>query len=264
MKLAILLTATVKASVVGGNFTVEERAQMYASTFQFYANVFGKKYPIIFLENSDYDLSDFKKEFDNQLDIEWIQLRSTEKIPFNPQKGKSFNEYLMIKEGMLRSKKLNACTHFLKITGRYAMVNILTMIKEIEHRAENKVFMGDIKDTNLYEMIGSKNYGHWGDSRYWVAQVKWYKENMLDCYLEMNDCEDGKWAEHYLLRMARKCKKDNRFIFRFRHQVLFNGITGMRTSAELATGKYRQDSLKIRIKCKIRHVLRVLFPNYWF
>ena len=127
-----------------------------------------------------------------------------------------------------------------------------------------KYSWGDIKDTNLYEMIGSKNYGHWGDSRYWVAQVKWYKENMLDCYLEMNDCEDGKWAEHYLLRMARRHRKDSRFIFRFRHQVLFNGITGMRTSAELATGKYRQDSLKIRIKCKIRHALRILFPNYWF
>ena len=80
----------------------------------------------------------------------------------------------------------------------------------------------------------------------------------------MNDCEDGKWAEHYLLRMARKYKRDSRVIFRFRHQVLFNGITGMRTSDELATGKYRQDSLSIRMKCQVRHLLRILFPNFWF
>lgn len=264
MKLAILLTATVKVQVVGGNFSVEERAKMYADTLRYYANVVGKKYPIVFLENSDYNLSDFKKEFDKLLDIEWIQLLPSENLPFNPAKGKSYNEYLMIKEGVLRSEKLKFCSHFLKITGRYAMVNILTMAAEIEKRAINKVFMGDIKDTNLYQWIGSKNYGHWGDSRFWVFSVDYYKTNMLNCYLEMNDCEDGKWAEHYLLRMARKYKRDSRFIFRFRHQVLFNGITGMRTSDELATGKYRQDSLSIRIKCQVRHLLRILFPNFWF
>ena len=264
MKLAILPTATVKVQVVGGNFTIDERAQMYASTLKFYANTFGKRYPIVFLENSDYDLNEFKKKFNEKLNIEWIQLPPSEGLPFNPDKGKSFNEYLMIKEGVLRSQKLKQCTHFLKITGRYAMVNILTMIKEIEKRAENKVFMGDIKDTDLYKRIGSKNYGHWGDSRFWVAQINYYKEHLLDCYLEMNDCEDGKWAEHYLLHMGRKYRRDNRFIFRFRHQVLFNGITGMRTSAELATGKFRQDRLSIRIKGQIRHFLRILFPNFWF
>lgn len=264
MKLAILLTATVKVQVVGGNFSVKERAVMYSSALRYYANKIGKKYPIVFLENSDYDLSELKKEFNDKLDIEWIQLRPNEKLPFNPQKGKSFNEYLMIKEGVLRSKKLKECTHFLKITRRYAMVNILTITREIEKRANNKVFMGDIKDTRLYEMIGSKNYGHWGDSRFWVCQVEYYKSQMLDCYLEMNDCVDGKWAEHYLLNMARRYKQDKRFIFRFRNQVLFNGITGMRTSKDLATGKFRQDSFSIKIKCQIRHLMRVLFPNFWF
>ena len=264
MKLAVLLTATVKVQVVGGNFSMNERAEMYASTLKYYSKTIGKKYPIIFLENSDYDLDKFKTEFNNTLDIEWIQLRPEEGLPFNPKKGKSFNEYLMIKEGVLRSEKLKECTHFLKITGRYAMVNINTMIREIEHRASNKVFIGDIKDTKLYELIGSKNYGHWGDSRFWVFQTKYYKENMLNCYLEMDDSTEGKWAEHYLLNMARKFKHDDRFIFRFKNQVLFNGITGMRTSAELATGKYCQDSLGIRIKCQIRHLLRILFPNFWF
>ena len=264
MKLAILLTATIKVQVVGGNFTMNERANMYTSTLRFYATTFGKKYPIIFLENSDYDLSELKKEFNDKLDIEWIQLRPSENLPFNPNKGKSYNEYLMIKEGIIRSQKLKQCTHFLKITGRYAMVNIITIIKEIEKRAKNKVFMGDIKDTNLYKLIGSKTYGHWGDSRFWVAQIEYYKDYLLNCYLEMNDCEDGKWAEHYLLRMARKNKKDNRFIFRFQHQVLFNGITGMKTSAELATGKFRQDSFGMRVKSQIRYILRILFPNFWF
>lgn len=48
MKLAILLTVTVKVQVVGGNFNMEERAAMYASTLRYYADRIGKKYPIVF------------------------------------------------------------------------------------------------------------------------------------------------------------------------------------------------------------------------
>ena len=267
MKLAILLTATVKVQARGGQFTTEERAEMYTSTLRYYVTKIGgekKRYPIIFCENSDYDLTEFRKEFDHQLDIEWIQLRPDSGLPFDPKKGKSYNEYLMIKEAVLRSEKLKNCTHFMKITGRYAMLNITSMIREVERRAEDKVFMGDIKDTDLYKRIGSENFGHWGDSRYWVANVDYYKESLLDCYKEMDDSKWGMWAEDYFLKMARKYRQDNRFIFRFRTQVLFNGITGMRTSEDLRAGKYRQDSVAQRVKWSIRQVMRWIFPNWWF
>ena len=264
MKLAILLTATVSVQVKGGNFSVEERANMYASTLRYYAKIIGSRYPIIFCENSDYDLTAFKNEFDSLLDIEWMQFKPQCGLPFDPNKGKSYNEYLMIKEGLLKSEKLLNNSHFLKITGRYAMLNINSMIKEIERRADNKVFMGDVKDTQLYEKIGSKNFGHWGDSRYWVSRIDYYKENLLDCYMDMNDCKWGKWAEDYFLRMSREKRHDSRFIFRFRTQVLFNGITGMRTSEDLKAGKYRQDSFSQRVKWSIRQLMRWLFPHFWF
>lgn len=60
MKLAILLTATIKPHVVGGNFSVAERAEMYASTLRYYAKTIGQEYPIVFVENSDYKLSMLK------------------------------------------------------------------------------------------------------------------------------------------------------------------------------------------------------------
>lgn len=41
MKLSILLTATIKPSVVGGNFTVQERYEMYRSTLTFYSKECG-------------------------------------------------------------------------------------------------------------------------------------------------------------------------------------------------------------------------------
>lgn len=264
MKLAILLTATVKVQARGGQFTIDERAEMYASTLRYYAKTIGERIPIIFCENSDYDLSAFKKEFDSALNIEWIQLRPDCGLPFDKNKGKSYNEYLMIKEGVTRSYKLKECTHFMKITGRYAMLNINSVISEIERRADDKVFMGDVKDTRLYELVGSKNFGRWGDSRYWVFNISYYKENMLDCYLQMDDSVWGKWAEDFFLHLSREYRHDDRFIFRFRTQVLFNGITGMRTSEDLKAGRYRQDSIGQRIKWCVRQVMRWLFPNFWF
>ena len=270
MKLAILLTATVKVQVSSGQFTTEERAEMYASTLRYYVQKVGgdrKRYPIIFCENSDYDLTEFKKEFDSLLDIEWIQLRPDSGIPFVSNRGKGCNEYLMIKESILKSEKLKDCTHFLKITGRYSMLNILSMIREIERRGENKLFMGDIKDTKIYELIGRKNTdsGQWGDSRFWVTNIDYYVANMMDCYLEMNDCVWGSFAEDYLLRMGKKFRNDNRFIFRFNTQVLFNGMeSGSWTTKDLQSGKHRQDSVGQRMKWCVRQVMRWLFPNWWF
>ena len=124
--------------------------------------------------------------------------------------------------------------------------------------------MGDIKDTNLYERIGRTSFGHWGDSRFGVSSVKFYSENMMNCYMEMDDSREGMWAEHYMLRMARSLKHDSKFSWRFRNQVRFNGIAGMLTSRDLASGKYRQDSFSNRVKGELRHILRLLFPSWWF
>ena len=264
MKLAILLTATIQVQVVQGNFSTAERLEMYASTLRYYSKTIGRNYPIIFLENSGYDLSELKKEFHDSLDIEFIQFQPTGELPFDKSKGKSFNEYMMIGGGVNNSQKLLSCTHFMKITGRYAMLNINSIIAEVEKRLHDKAFMCDVKDTGLYEMIGSKNFGRWGDSRYWVASVDYYKNNMLDCYLEMNDSKWGMWAEDYILHMSRRYRQDPRFIFRFHTQVMFNGITGMRTSEDLASGKYRQDSISQRFKWLVKQCLRWTLPNIWF
>lgn len=264
MQLGIVLTATIRVQVANGNFSTEERRDMYSSTLRYYATSIGKRYPIIFLENSDYDLKEMKCEFEDKLDIEWIQLPPGSGVEYRQERGKGYNEYMMVKEGLKVSNKIKKCTHFLKITGRYAMINITTMIKEIENRAEDKLFMGDIKDTRIYEIIGSKNLGHWGDSRFFVANVQYYMENMADCYQEMNDATEDHWAEHYFLRLARTNRHDKRFIFRFRNQVQFDGVSGTISSAQLANGVGRQDSLRNRIKNEVRHILRIIFPNIWF
>ena len=58
-----VLLATIKVQVKGGNFSVAERAEMYASTLRYYAQTIGKSHPILFLENSDFDLSFYENGF---------------------------------------------------------------------------------------------------------------------------------------------------------------------------------------------------------
>ena len=223
MKLAILLTGTIRPAVVGGNFSVKERLEMYTSTLDYYAKVIKKKYPIIFVENSDVDVSFWRKRYCDTLNLELLQFNPKERndISFDVSKGKGYNEYLMIKYALKESGVIQNCSHFLKITGRYSMLNINTMIKEIEYRIEHKdiVFFGDIKDTIIYELIGRKTCSsHWGDSRFFVAQISFYNDYMSDCYIEMNDYICGSWAEDYLVRLSRKYRHDKRFIFRYRHR----------------------------------------------
>jgi len=147
------------------------------------------------------------------------------------------------------------------------MLNIRSIIKEIERRADNTtiVYMGDIKDTCVYKMIGRDTLSsHWGDSRFFMASINFYREHLADCYLEMNDYEEGKWAEHYFLNLSRKYRKDPRFIFRYRSQVRFGGVSGTVSSQQYQCGINGYNSLPNRIKANVRQVLRILFPNIWF
>lgn len=273
MNLGILLTATVKPNVKGGNFTVDERMEMYASTLRYYSRKIGKDYPIILVENSDVDLDTLKSEFTDTLNLTIFQFHPDNPLSyagFDTSKGKGYNEYLMVKKGLdeiTDIPALNELTHFLKITGRYPMLNIRSIIREIERRAEKKgiVYMGDIKDTCVYKLIGRDTLSsHWGDSRFFMADINFYRDNLADCYLEMNDYEEGKWAEHYFLNLSRKHRKDSRYIFRFRTQVRFGGISGTLSSSQYRSGTRGYDSLPNRIKANIRQVLRILFPNIWF
>lgn len=269
MNLGILLTATVRPNVKGGNFSEEERMDMYASTLRYYGHEIGKKYPIILVENSNADISALQREFIDSLDLTIFQFRPDNPVDyegFDPSKGKGYNEYLMIKKGIekLKANRGNDITHFLKITGRYPMLNIHSIIKEIERRTDDKpiVYLGDIKDTCVYKLIGRNTLSsHWGDSRFFMTEIDFYRKNLADCYKEMDDYQAGKWAEDYFLNMSRKYRHNPRFIFRYRTQVRFGGVSGTFSSLNNARG---YDSIFNRFKAGIRQIFRILFPYIWF
>lgn len=73
MRIAILLTSTVRPQVAGANFSVPERMEMYRSTLQYYAETIGREYPVVLVENSDADLSVWEEEFKDSLQLEILQ-----------------------------------------------------------------------------------------------------------------------------------------------------------------------------------------------
>lgn len=263
-KIAIILTGTVEPAVKGGAFSSLERFEMYTSTLDFYAQKIGKNYPVVFLENSNADLSPWVSRFRNKLDLTIMQFRpdSVDFSGFDNSKGKGYNEYLMIKKGLLKMTDADQSpfAYFLKITGRYPMLNICTILSEIERMLAKSdvVFMGDIKDTCVYKLVGRDTLSsHWGDSRFFMAKTEYYRDCMIDCYAEMNDYEPDSWAEHYFLRHSRKFRHDPRFRFRYRTQVRFGGVSG-------AAANMAYDTKTNRIKACARQLGRFFFPNIWF
>lgn len=270
MKIALLLTSTVRPQVTGSNFSVEERMEMYHSTLQYYAKEIGRKYPIVLVENSDVDLSPWKHEFKDSLQLEILQFTppqlqhnqeetTLEDYGFDNSKGKGYNEYLMIKLALERSEILRTCTHFLKLTGRYPMLNIQEMMGEMERRGKDKLMMFDVKEFKLYEKLRGTSYGsRWGDSRFFLMSVDFYRKYLMNCYQEMDESIFGKYAEDYIYQLSVKYRKDKSCSFRFRHQVQFGGQGG--------AACFHEDyaSFKNQAKNKLRRILRVLFQNIWF
>lgn len=268
MKLAILLTASVNPQCLGAQLTATERADMYRDTLNNYARTVGRDYPVVFVENTGYDLSAFDCEFAAVMRVEWLQIAGNdigEEHPLTSDntKGKGWNEYRMISEAVKRSKTLHEATHFLKITGRYPMYNVRAIISEAECRCRGKVFMADVQDTRLYDILGRRGMGHVGESRFWVAETEWWGHEMMTFYEGIDEAH-GRIVEHCILELARNHRHDSRFVWRFRRQVRFGGLATLRSSADLAAGRGRHDAPLARIKDALHQVLRYILPQWWF
>lgn len=188
-----------------------------------------------------------------------MQNGTGEDYGFDNPKGKGYNEYLMIKLALERSETLRGCTHFLKLTGRYPMLNIREMLGEMESRGKDKAMMFDVKEFKLYEKLRGTPYGtRWGDSRFFLMSVDFYRKNLMDFYKEMDNRIYDKDPEGCIYRLSVKYRKDKACCFRFRHQVQFSGQCGE------ATWQEDYSSFKNRCKNKLRRLLRILFPNLWF
>lgn len=264
----ILLTATVNPQgMKGANFEVEERAQMYADALGWYV---GKNCKVIFAENSG-NIEDVRKLMkpEEAARIEWLDVSNSD---YDQNRGKGYNETILIHRAIETSPMLAKAKCFFKITGRLRLMNVSDMLAEVEDRQckcgsvgrRGLQFLADCKDHSLYEWLSLPINGHAGECRYWFASTEFFESVMWPKLEMMNDySEPPILAEDAMLRVCRETRGQAGCYDRFRTQARISGRGGH----NLGSGpsffySTDNDSLALRLKCGLRQLLRWAMP-WW-
>ncbi|OGT07456.1 MAG: hypothetical protein A2103_04270 [Gammaproteobacteria bacterium GWF2_41_13] len=227
--IGIILTGTiVPNSTFVVHSDIDKRRLEYLEAIKFY-----KKFaPVYFLENSSYPLlsdPDFN-------DIKGVFLR---KFPVSQyyNRGKGYQEFEMIKRWLETDSDIPR--RFIKITGRYRILNFKDMFDECM-RSQSNHFLIDrfLKDSKALTQL-------------FYVHTDYYRA-LSDFYLDCND-ENGDWAE-FVLHKKMLALQVNSMIFR--HEPFFAGRSGS-TGANLYDG-----SVKHFVKSMVRKINRCLSKKY--
>jgi hypothetical protein len=264
-----LLTASVDTrGMQGAMFASSEREQMYVDTLNYYIHEFERTKTsgkLVFAENSGWPKESIlsKLHTSNFTHIEYIALGSK---GFMQEKGKSYNELLMMDRAIEQSKFIKEARCFFKLTGRFPILNALDLVSEAEiwgMKHGGIHFYGDCKDHNIFDWLGVDINGHVGESRYYAVSTDFWDKHFRGRYIEMNDYE-GHIVENLILSVIRKTKHESGVHCRYRKQARFTGSGGH----SLGRGSSffhstNNDSLAVRTKLFVRQFIRWTLPWFW-
>lgn len=251
----ILMTASISTrGMKGAFFTDSQREKMYLDTISYYCNTFEKKTikpNIIFAENSDWDLSYIKKQIFYS-NIEYISLPSSE---FDISKGKGYNEFLLIDKTLEKSNFLKNGNGFIKVTGRYPILNINTFIKNIK---SSDLIYCDLKDHNIYDFLGLSWSGHSCETRIFYINKYYYLDNLAGSYKKCDDYK-GYLAESLMYDFIKTLDRNDKNIkLRFNREPIMGGVEGSPITSIMCSNNHR--SIKAKTKTYIGNLFRILIP----
>lgn len=265
--LPLLLTASVDTRGMQGScFQAMEREKMYVDTLNFYIDHLGSKkerFEMVFVENSGWNKNSVlgKLHHSDNIYIEYIAL---EPELFDQSKGKGYNELLMMENAILASSTIQSAGAFFKLTGRFPILNLYSLLKEVDRRGGQKMKLyADCKDHNVYDWLHLPINGHAGECRYYAVSLDFWNRNIKGRYKELNDYT-GPLVEDLFLEVIRNNKNLEGVHGRFRTQAQFSGGGGH----SLGNGpaffySTDNDSVTMKIKRGIRQGFRWLAPWWW-
>lgn len=117
----------------GAKFDAKERERMYVDTLNFYIDDFGKRgecQDIVFAENSGWPKESVLSQLHSRegVNVEYIALNPDD---FPVERGKSYNESLLLDQITMRSKSVQRAGRFFKLTGRFPIVNLHKLLTEV-------------------------------------------------------------------------------------------------------------------------------------
>jgi hypothetical protein len=182
-EIPIVLTATVIPNgVTASAGDPQKRLEEYAAALKFYLSFA----PVFFLENSAYPLAQHA-EF---RETERLQVRRFQPSA-NPERGKGYQEFEMLDGWM--SSETGPPDQWLKISGRYRILNISTVLAECRRSRHIPLIMDQARRSSM-----ARTY-------FFCARTEFYRSDMKGLYGQCDD-RTGEWIERVLYRQLRGAK----------------------------------------------------------
>jgi len=267
----LLMTATVDPrGCPDAKFSIPERIEQYKKAFRFYLGKletaendrkgFNK---IVFCENSGFDLGVFVELVPDEKKnlVEFLSFNPDE---FIPSRGKSRNEELMLDKAIDTSCFLKkGDPFFLKVTGRFSILNIAAFTKEIRKKLPELDFYCDCKDHKLFSSIGLKWRQTWCDTRRIGFRVAFYRKFVYGRYEELDDLS-FKIIELQMFSLSRSQRLNPRTSHRACQDLFVDGLNAQKIHLLNIPIPSKLQKPYFYLRALQSNIMRFLFPNFWF
>lgn len=272
MTIPILLTATVAPQgVPGAAFDPSQRAAQYVEALRFYLQALPQG-RVVLAENSA-SLDVLRPHFAGETRIEWCDTTTLDEgFAYRPERGKGYNEWLLMHHAVRHSRFIGEAGCFFKVTGRLMVRNVAAMLRECERREAHcrrqhhlpLLLVADCKDHRVYEWLKMPINGHAGECRYFFCQASYFLHEVFPGYGQMDDVAQPPFlAEDLMLQVCRRARQRPGAYDRFRTQARISGRGGHQLGQGSAFFySTDNDSPALRFKCALRQCLRWLLP-WW-
>lgn len=252
---SLVMTAAVNVNGMPGISaeSINGREEQYIRTLRFYAS---KSFipRILFVENSNWDLTRIKKEVCSDK----VVYVSIDGNTYPREWGKGYGEFLIMDRAVDELCELYGGGVFVKVTGRFPVLNIESMFKEFTNRHPLKLAV-DVVEHNLYKLLGLK----WGASGcrtiIYACDCDFYKNNLYGRYVEIPNPFYG--AENLMRDVWEHHQSECGVYPRLRHEPHLSGFAGAVNHAWITANNY--DSLLARTKRAIKQFCRLFLPGLW-
>ena len=255
-------------------FDPSERVAQYVSALQYYLQALPDGVRIVFAENSA-SMALVQQRLADDERIEWIDATDLDApYHYDQQRGKGYNEWLLMHHAVTHSAVLSEAGCFFKVTGRLRVLNIAALLHECMQRDRQLRFLGDCKDHGIYDALHIHVNGHSGECRYFFSTTEFFVSEIFPHYDLLYDYDTKPagmedvypsqcLAEDVMLQVCRRVRQLPHCYDRFRTQARLSG----RGAHNLGPGSKfftstDNDSFILRFKSSLRQLLRWILP-WW-
>jgi hypothetical protein len=249
----LVMTATIIPAPMAGIQRTDPRQRLedYKQALRYWLAYPGPYIKhILFLENSGADLSELSALAAEENSLgKSVEILSVPGNDVTERQNYGFTEMKMLDEGLAKSELRRETTHMVKVTGRLTFPDIGRALEMIGKHPEPLELMAECRK------LGFPRRGADVKAQMFVCSHGFYDRVFRGSNREMN-LTDVRLVEHLLFKKVIPFKGVPGHYLRLPCNVEPVGYSGFKSKS--------YDTLGARIGSKMRAVLRVWLPNYWF